>query len=60
MSLTVQELQEWLNKYYPGSHQFPRELKYWVNKYHAETLEAKRLSHQRFKDFIRKVRTVFK
>ena len=56
MSLTVQELQEWLDVYYPDAHQFPMELKYWVNKYYAETLEAKRLSHQRFKDVIGKRR----
>jgi len=52
MSLTIETLPEWINIHYPDAHQFPRELRYWMNKYYAETIEAKRLSHQRYKDTI--------
>ena len=52
MTLTVQELQEWLDTHYPDSYEFPALLSYWANKYLVEALEAKRLSHQVFKDTI--------
>ena len=55
MRLTVREFQTWIQENYPEEHQFPSELRYWINKYVAETLEAKRLSHQRFKDIISQV-----
>ena len=52
MTLTVQELQEWLDIHYPDSYEFPKLLSYWANKYIEEMLEAKRLSHQAPKDTI--------
>ena len=55
MTITVQELQEWLDIHYPDAYEFPKLLSYWLNKYEAEILEAKRLSHQRYKDMISQV-----
>ena len=52
MTLTVRELQEWLDIHYPEDYEFPALLSYWANKYTVETREAKRLSHQEFKDSI--------
>ena len=36
MAITVKQLQEWVEQYYPEDYEFTKILKYWVNKYTQE------------------------
>ncbi len=46
---TVQELQDWMDLYYPDNYDFSSLLCYWKNEMVKYELEQKRLSHQKFK-----------
>ena len=36
MTITIQDLQEWLDVHYPDAYEFPKLLSYWLNKYMEE------------------------
>ena len=50
MNPTVQELQDWIDLYYPDNRDFSGMLSYWKNEMVKFELEQKRLSHQAYKD----------
>ena len=55
MNPTVQELQDWIDLYYPDNRDFSSLLSYWKNEMIGFELEQKRLSCQTHKDLISKV-----
>ena len=50
MTLTVDELQDYMNLYYPDNRDFSALLCYWKNEVVKWRLESKRLNHQHYKD----------